>query len=178
MTQQDKSSLEALFKTHYQSLCKTAYRILRDKDLAEDIVQDVFCKLWEKNITLGVKDSILPYLHKTVINRSLNSLRGQINRNSRENKFGNTFYEERNFTEDLLFTKDLTIKINQIIDELPPACRMVFVLNRFEHLKYKEISEKLNISVKTVENQMVKALKHIRANLISLCLTIFVFFFN
>lgn len=169
MMQKNKSLLEALFKTHYQSFCKTAFRILRDKDLAEDVVQDAFGKLWENNLFLDLGDAVVPYLHKMVINKSINSIRNQINRGNREEKFGNIVYEERNFTEDLLLTKDLTKKINTVIDQLPPACRMVFVLNRFENLKYKEIAEKLNISVKTVENHMVKALKHIRLHLPSVC---------
>jgi len=177
MIQQDKSILEAIFKTHYSSLCKTAYRILRDKDLAEDIVQDVFCQFWQKNQTIALQDSLLAYLHKSVINQSLNNLRGQKNRNSRETNFGNAFYEEKNYTEELLLLKDLKIKIDRVIDLLPPACRMVFVLSRYENLKYKEIASQLNISVKTVENQMIKALKHLRQHLGIVLFTLFIIYF-
>lgn len=176
MIQQDKSILEAIFKTHYSSLCKTAYRILRDKDIAEDIVQDVFCQFWQKNQTIALQDSILAYLHKSVINQSLNSLRSQKNRNNRETSFGNAVYEEKNYTEEILLLKDLKIKVDRVIDLLPPACRMVFVLNRYENLKYKEIASQLNISVKTVENQMIKALKHIRQHLGTALFTLFIIF--
>lgn len=173
----DKSLLEAIFKTHYQSLCKTSYRILRDQDLVEDIVQDVFCEFWQKNQTVELQEPVLPYFHKAVINRSLNYLRGHKNRDTRETIYGNSVYEEKNFTEELLLLKDLKIKVHKVIDKLPPACRAVFILSRFENLKYKEIASQLNISVKTVENHMLKALKHIRQHLSVVLFTLFIIYF-
>lgn len=165
MPAQDTSIFESIFKAHYGSLCQTAFRIVRDADAAEDIVQNVFCLLWQENKIIQIQSSLQGYLSKAVINQSLNYVRGLKNREFRENEFGAAVYNERNFTEDTYALKELKIQVTEVIAALPPMCRLVFVLSRFEGLTYKAIAEELGISVKTVENHMVKALKHIRKHL-------------
>src|SRR5690606_9756395 len=122
----------------------------------EDIVQNVFCSVWNDHKGVLMKQSILAYLSKSVINLSLNHIRAQKSRMRREENFAASVYQERNFTEEIILLKELHIRVNEVIDALPAACRLVFVLSRYERLSYKEIAGKLNISVKTVENHMVK----------------------
>ncbi|ADY52833.1 RNA polymerase, sigma-24 subunit, ECF subfamily [Pseudopedobacter saltans DSM 12145] len=169
----DKKSFEILFRTHYKLLCKTSYRIIGDADEAEDIVQQVFCLFWEQRDVLEIRQSALAYLSKWVINHSLNRIRANGNRTKREFFFGEKVYQDRNYTEEFIMLKELNAKVDRVIDELPHVCRLVFILSRYEKLSYKEIGEKLNISVKTVENHMVKALKHIRKHLSIVALIFF-----
>lgn len=169
----DKKSFETLFRTHYELLCKTSYRIVRDSDEAEDIVQQVFCLFWEQRDVLKIRQSALAYLSKCVINHSLNRIRSNGNRTKREDFFGDMVYQERNYTEEFIVLKELIAKVDRVIDELPQVCRLVFILSRYEKLSYREIAEKLNISVKTVENHITKALKHVRKHLSVLALIFF-----
>ncbi len=160
-----ESSYEELFRKWYTPLCKTVYRLLQDKALTEDTVQDVFVKLWEKRDTLTIELSLKAYLYRAVINASYNHLQ----KNKRYPKLTldelNTEVVVPAEVETQLQGKEMEEKIRDILAVLPEACREVFVLSRYEGLSYKEIAETLEISVKTVENQMGKALRIFRENL-------------
>ncbi|WP_442794705.1 RNA polymerase sigma-70 factor [Pelobium manganitolerans] len=169
----DQNSFEILFKSNYKRLCNVALRIVNDLAIAENIVQDVFCRFWEKRHQLGIQLSVQAYLRRAVINESLNYLKKEQALAKRNEVYAMEKMDERNSTEDLLFAKDAQQQINLAINSLPPACKQVFLLSRFEKLSYKQIAETLNISVKTVENQVSKALKILRGQLILIFLYIF-----
>ena len=161
----DFSAYEALFKLHYRSLAQTAFRIVNDRDVAEDLVQDIFCKLWEKRAELQITVSVKAYLYQSTINHSLNYIKKVRRAEIRETEYQSFRPGEDHAADTVYAVKELTGRVQLAVNTLPEACRNVFILSRFEHLSYKQIADALNISVKTVENQMVKALKHLRKRL-------------
>ncbi len=171
----DKKTFEDLFRTHFKHLCTFALKYVKDLDTAKEIVQDVFLNLWEKRDSIDPAMSIKSYLTTAIYNRSLNHLRDHKKFNSDILSFENLYPFNDQESTDHLVTYELHQKINLAIDELPLKCKEVFMLNRFEDLKYREIAEKLNISVKTVETQMSKALQHLRVRLVEY-LPIFIIF--
>lgn len=171
----DNSEFEILFKANYAPLCLTAIRILGDKTIAEDIVQEVFLQLWKKRETLNIESSLKSYLHKAVINQSLNYHAKEKALLKREEIHFNEVNEDINTTEQKIFLSESQNKVDTVINSLPEGCRRIFILSRFEYMTYKQIAERLNISVKTVENQMMKALKILRTHLSSFIFLIFLF---
>lgn len=171
-----KEGFELMFRAHYPRLCAFAATFLNDKEEAEEIVQTMFCRLWEQRDSLDITISLQAYLFRAVRNACLN----QIKKTQIRDAYKVMNLEEINnnpeFQPDRTTEKELRQRIEKAIAELPEQCRLVFKLSRFEELKYKEIAEQLNISIKTVENQMGKALKRLRLDLADF-LTILMFFF-
>ena len=160
----NEKAIDWLFRQHYATMCKAAYKILPDEHIIEDLVQDVFYEIWKKRKTLKIKSSVVAYLRKATRNKTLNYIRDQkIDLRNAPPK--EDLKSETNSTIQTLMADDLQEEIDQAIDSLPDRCRLVFVLNRFEELSYKEIADQLDISVKTVENQISKALKSLRISL-------------
>lgn len=157
----DKASFEALFRHYFPALMAFSLKFLSNEDDAREVVHMVFINLWEKRDSLDTSTSLKSYLFTSVHNRSMNMIRDR-------KKFSNEEIPESDTGIDVqsqMETMELEEKINAVIASLPEKCREVFELSRFEGLKYGEIAEKLNISIKTVENQMSKALKILRENL-------------
>lgn len=153
---------EELFKTNYTRLCNAANKILDDRIAAEDIVQEVFLKLWNKREELNAIQSLNSYLYKATINTALNYLES----NRRTVRLEIHHEKDRVIAaEDRYQLNELESKINTAVSELPPKCKVIFLLSRHEGLKYQQIADHLDISVKTVENQMGKALKIMRDRL-------------
>jgi len=159
----DVDAFEALFKSYYQPLVGYGRTIVKDADEAEDIVQQVFISVWEKRSELEIHTSLRAMLYKAVYNSSLNRLKhGEVRRNySKEIKLASSV----SFTQEDVQYKELQKKINDAIDLLPEQCAKIFKMSRFDQLKYQEIADILSLSVKTVENQMGKALKLLRENM-------------
>lgn len=157
----DKSVLKAIFQQHYSPVCAAMYRYISDRNLVEDLAQNVFIRLWEKRQTINITSSLGAYLRRMAINEALGHLRKNKNVHLEEIT-PITPFKETATTEDEYLHKELQTQITEAIDALPPKCRRVFQLSRFEDLTYREIAEKLDISVKTVENQMGKALRVLR----------------
>ncbi|NTW32776.1 MAG: RNA polymerase sigma-70 factor [Bacteroidetes bacterium] len=155
-----------LFKSSFKGLCYFAQRYVKDLDTAKEIVQDAFVNLWEKRDNIDLSKSVKSYLTTTIYNRSLNYLRDNKKFNKEILTFENLYPYNNQDTGDKLVASEINNKINKAIDELPEKCREVFQLSRFENLKYRQIADKLNISVKTVETQMSKALQHLRNRLV------------
>ena len=156
---------ENIFKEHFKGLHAYAYTMLRDEQLAEDIVQGMFMKLWEKKDTIQIEKSLASYLYRAVHNDSLNYLKHL------KVKAAHLAHEARstgsyNNAPDNVSYKQLEERLELALKELPEGCRTVFQMSRFEELKYSEIAAKLDISVKTVENQMGKALRILRQELV------------
>ncbi len=160
-----ESSYKELFNSWYTPLCRMIYRIIKNQDQTEDIVQDVYIKLWEKRDSLKINTSLKAYLYRAALNNAYTYL-------EKNKRYPKLSIETTDFiipthsnTIDDLKAAELETKINQTLLLLPPACREVFILSRQEEMSYKEIAETLEISVKTVENQMGKALKTFREEL-------------
>jgi RNA polymerase sigma-70 factor (ECF subfamily) len=152
---------ENFFKNHYRFFCSIAYKLLKDRDLSEEIVQDVFVKVWERRETLDVKGSLAAYFTISIKNSCINFLKHQ----NIVNNFEKSFHPEESEVDNESGTVDLAFKISQAIDELPPRRKQIFLMSREEGLKYYEIAEQLGISIKTVEAQMGLALKQLRERL-------------
>jgi RNA polymerase sigma-70 factor (ECF subfamily) len=161
---ESKTDFENLFNSHYSNLCAYANNFLKDVDASEEVVQEVLFKLWTNRESIVITSSIKSYLFRAVRNASLNVLKHV---DIREDYKAHNEYvmQDELSSEDEMIVSELDQKIRETIDLLPIERKKVFILSRYDGLKYKEIAEKLNISVSTVENQMVKALKFLRTEL-------------
>jgi RNA polymerase sigma-70 factor (ECF subfamily) len=160
----DEKSFRILFRKYYSAMCIYARQFLNDSELAEEIVQDMFVKVWEKREHLNIETSVKHYLFRSVKNHCLNQLQHE----KIKRQYANTVIESANQEmnpEQCFMEVDLMQRIEKGIDSLPQKRQEIFRLSREHGLKYKEIAEKLNISVKTVEAQMGMALKHLREEL-------------
>ena len=160
----DRAALKDLFQEHYPLVCQAIHRFIRDHATTEDLAQEVFLRFWEKRHSIEVTSSLPAYLRRMAINEAL----GYLRRSKR--------YEEDEFTpeneagthasaEETYLHSELQESVTAAINTLPPKCRTVFQLSRYEELTYREIADQMGISVKTVENQMGKALKILRERL-------------
>ena len=161
----DLQSFEVLFRQYYQMLCAYAVRFVNDADTAEEVVQDLFYRLWEKRAELQINTSVKSYLFSAVHNRCLKF----IEHRNVELKYRKYYLlhesEIDNEPNDAHNVREIQGIIESTLNSLPERCSRIFRLNRFEGLKYHEIAQKLSISVKTVEANMGKALKMLRKNL-------------
>jgi len=169
-----EKSYSILFHKYYKDLVLFAGNILHDKFTCEDIVQNVFLKIWNDRHTLFIETSLKSYLLRAVRNSCLDELRHQkVINNYESNVLKNTNSYE---TENYILYSDLHEKLINAIKKLPEKHREVFELSRFEDLKYKEIAQQLNISERTVEDRMSKALMQLRTNLKDFLITVYIFF--
>jgi len=158
----DQQAYKELFTALYSYLFRFAKTLVKSKESAEEIVSDVFIKVWERRKELEKIENLKVYLYVTTRNIAYNYLDKQ-----RRNPTNSIDDFEAEFTsiyfdpEQLLITADMLAFIQKAIDQLPPKCRMIFKLAKEDGLKYKEVAEVLNISVKTVENQLAIALQKI-----------------
>jgi RNA polymerase sigma-70 factor, ECF subfamily len=159
-----QDSFEEMFRTSYNPLCNYAYSFLRSRDEAEEAVQSVFIQFWEKRKDIQIETSLDSYLYRAVRNTCMNVLKHEKVK-SQYASFAMQGNGDATGVEAGIETVELEDRIAAAMMKLPEQCRLVFRLSRFEELKYAEIAEKLGISVKTVENQMGKALKIMREQL-------------
>lgn len=164
--QLDDASFETLFRDSFEVLNNVAYTVVKDNDVSKDIVQQVFFKLWKSKDQLTINSSIRSYLHRAVINTALNHIEKHKRMvPSEQEQLVNVSKSATTNVLDQLNHDELESALHQAIDELPPRCRLVFVLSRFEGLTNSEIADRMDTTTKTVENQMGKALKHLRGSL-------------
>lgn len=160
----DEKAFELLFHKYYGHLCLYAAKIIGDDTSAEEIVQDLFVKIWEKRQQLIIETSINNYLFRSVKNLCINLI--QHNKTKSKHAKNVLSETESNFSDDDNYPEiDLALKIEESINSLPEKRKEIFRLSRHEGLKYQEIAEKLNISIKTVETQMSLAIKTLRDKL-------------
>lgn len=166
LRQNPEKALEWIYKHHYQQLCHRVNIIISDPKSSEDIVQDVIFELWKKKDQINIQNSLLPYLRTACRNRALNYLRDKDPRTEDESVLQE--FETKDISiSQIMEAGEVEKKIKNSLDKLPERCRLVFVLSRYEELTYNEIAAKLEISVKTVENQISKALQLLRADIFS-----------
>jgi RNA polymerase sigma-70 factor (ECF subfamily) len=164
---------EQVFRSHFKRLHAYACTIMREVGPAEEIVQNVFLKLWEKKAEITIRENASAYLYRAVHNESLNYLRHQKVRSAYQSYAMRQHKQtEQEKPAEKVIMGELEKKLETALRELPEQCRTIFQLSRFEDLKYKEIADKLGLSVKTIENQMGKALKLLRLKLVDFLPTI------
>jgi RNA polymerase sigma-70 factor (family 1) len=163
--QGDTEQFELLFRSSYVSLVRYAMTLIKDHDSSEEIVQDLFFRLWKDKEKIKIESSLNGYLFRSVHNRCLHYMEHNrvVARHAEEISHGQNDNQEN--PSDILYYKELQAKIARILERLPERCGKIFYMSRFEGLKYNEIAEKLSVSVKTVESNMGKALKEFRKEL-------------
>ncbi len=162
----DEHAFELLFRRYYPMLCHFATRFLHDEAMAEDIVQEVFYKLWRNPSHLDSQKNIVSYLIRAVQNQGLNAIEHHVIEKKYADIIVNAYPNLNDISlYDYVFGKELEAKIQTAMDKLPEGCRNVFELSRNQGLKYKEIAEMLDISIKTVETQISRALIVLRHEL-------------
>ncbi len=153
ISKNNKEAFKELFEHYYSRLCSYAEKFVVRKDIAEEIVQNVFFIIWDKRNELKIEISLKGYLFRSVHNNSIKYLQTK--------KIESDYFEHNKIFGQSQITEmndfELMEAINQSIDELPEKCREIFMMSRLENLKHKEIAQKLNISEKTVEVQIRNA---------------------
>jgi RNA polymerase sigma-70 factor, ECF subfamily len=171
-------AFDLLYKNYSNKLYQFAYSILKSKEESENIVQEVFLKLWENRTKVEKDSSIKSYLFSIAYNSTITLIRKKIKDNQfiEYLKSLQEIYEEPEIEFEY---KELTEKLNDIVSKLPQRQKEVYLLHKEEGLTYKDIAVKLQISVNTIENHMSKALKTIRTKLgkNSLITSLFLFLF-
>ena len=162
----DDHAFEQLFKAHFKALHSYASMMLYQDSHAEEIVQNMFVKLWEKRELLNVQISVKAYLYKCVHNDCLNYMKHIKIKAKYQDRAAFTMNDQTENTSDKLVLGELQDRLQHALNELPEQCRTIFQMSRFEELKYREIADELGLSIKTVENQMGKALRILRVKLV------------
>jgi RNA polymerase sigma-70 factor, ECF subfamily len=161
----NESAFEMIFRTYYQPLCRYAYSFLQDKEEAEEVVQSSFITVWDKRNSLTIETSVKSYLYRMVRNGCLNVIKHEKVKQQHVAHELAVMEVSHESVSQKVQAAELETKISEAIKTLPEQCRLVFQLSRFEELKYQEIADQLQISIKTVENHMGKALKLMRVQL-------------
>lgn len=161
----DKTAFELLFKHYYPGLVIYASNFTQDRDEAEEIVQDFFVRLWIKHQNLKPANSLKSYTFQSVKNRALNFLRDHKVKEHIIEELMQHSKQELIFNHDLYVASELQQKIKQSVDNLPEKCKEVFFMSRFKNMKNEEIALELNISKRTVEAHISKAIKVLRSDL-------------
>ncbi len=170
----DEEAMILLYKNYWKDLYITAFKVLKDKEDCEDIIQDLFIRIWNKREETDIKTSLKSYL--------LAAVRYEVYRKVRESRKYESIMDDiiemvsDQSLSDMLEYKELQSRISRVIDTLPTKCREVYHLSRNELLSHKEISSRLSISTKTVRNHLTKALHYLRISMDQILLVLLLFF--
>lgn len=160
-----RKGCELLFRMYYTALCTHAVRFVYSKEVAEDIVSEVFYTFWNTQAYQSVTTSYRAYLFRSVRNRSYNYISNDLRKSDPIAAAGQPEIPSSDSPERIMQLDELLTALNQLIASLPPQCQKVFVMNRFEGRKNKEIAEELQLSPRTVETHLYKALSVLRHGL-------------
>jgi RNA polymerase sigma-70 factor (family 1) len=174
--QRQQPAFESLFRTYYAVLCTFAFDFVNRRELAEEIVQDTFLKIWEKYAELDIQVSEKAYLYRAVQNNCLNYIKqnkvreqyGSEQLQQLESRISLFSLSSGHSPAEKLEQSELELIAEKAIRKLPPQCQDVFRLSRFEQLSYPEISRHLGISINTVKTQMTRALQRLRDEILPL----------
>lgn len=156
VTMLDRRTLETIFKEYHAQCLVFAVRYTGNEHEAEEVIQQVFLRLWEKRDTIEITGIVRSYLFAAIRNTAISNWRKDVVRQDRENTAGIFRFEDPVIQSPVW---ELERLYRRALEALPGRCREIFILSRQEQLKYAEIATIMNISVKTVDNQMGKALK-------------------
>lgn len=161
----NQTAFDTAYLHYFKQLQRYAHTFTKDNDDAEELIQNVFCRIWEKRAQLDANGQLKSFLYRAVHNECLNHLKHQ------NVKLSFTHYQQENASMASdpvkeMAAQELEKQLHLAINELPAQCRTIFQLSRIEQLKYQQIAEQLNLSIKTIENQMGKALKTLRLKLV------------
>ncbi len=158
----DQAAMKDIFTNHFDEVYRAIYRFVRQREVSEDLAQEVFLKLWRKRGAIQIKQTFKGYLMTMAYHEAMAYLRKSSPIHSTEDLSQHAGGYDGH---DDVVKLELEEKIGSSVDGLPPRCRSIFLLSRFEGKSYREIGQIMDISVKTVENQMAKALKTLRVDL-------------
>jgi RNA polymerase sigma-70 factor, ECF subfamily len=161
----DQIAFEQLFNLYYSRLCVFSNGYVKSLDIARDVVQEVFIKIWDNRENFHINQSLKAYLYMAVRNQSLNFIQQHKQKKRLEERLKKQQEMNETIKKEELNTEELTEKVWKLVDDLPERRRAIFVLYRKHGLSYNEIAEVMDITRKTVENQMGKSLKFLRERL-------------
>lgn len=161
----DQTAFEILFRFYYPGLTVYARQFFADREQAEEIVQDFFVRFWDKHQLVNPSDSLKSYFFSSIKNSSLNLLKHRKIKEKYIREIKEMSEDNLLYDPDLYIASELQEKIKKAVDSLPERCREVFVLSRIKGLSNDEIAIQLDISKRTVETQISKALKILKAEL-------------
>jgi RNA polymerase sigma-70 factor, ECF subfamily len=175
----DEQAFEQLYRRYFVRLCAFANKFLAEPEISEEVVQDIFLMLWENRASLRGNVSAKSFLFQAVHNKSMNTLAHQkvVSRYSAMIRAVYSHHNEFDVHESLM-AKELDSRIQNIVNDLAPECKKIFLLSREEGKKHHEIAEDLNISIKTVETQINRALKKLRSKLSDYMVVLAIFCFS
>ncbi len=165
MAEGDEHALRFFFDKYYSNLCNYVNLYIHDQTVSEDIVQEIFIYFWEKRGSIRIDASVKSYLFRASRNKYLNHLRNEKSHQAIKTEVNSGIETFVNPEDNLIDSKQLEGIIEEVVSNLPPRCREVYQLHRNDDLSYKEIASRMNISEKTVENQMTIALKRVKEQL-------------
>lgn len=157
----NKAAFQYAFDYFYANLCQYTANLSQDPDSAEDIVQEVFINIWKKKRNLLITTSLKSYLYKACYNKYIDTYRKEKKKHLKLEEFRRVKLMELQ-EEDASIQAQKIKNLNEVIQALPPKCKEVFLLSKYEGLKYQEIAAKQGISIKTVENQISLAYSKLR----------------
>jgi len=161
----NKVVFDFIFHYYYSGLCAYCEKITGKQDVAEDIVQELFVTLWIKCGQIQIVSSLKNYLFTSVKNRSLDYLKHEQRKTRKLSRFAQEKEPPENLSSLWFAEAELQVVVEKSLEKLPPRCREIFELSRFEGLKNQEIADKLGLSKRTVELQVSNALKKLRTDL-------------
>lgn len=163
----DRDAFESIYKAYFRKLYTLSFRYLRDEAIAEELTNDIFMMLWENAGKLAINQSLGAYLSRSVINLSLTHLK----KNQRLKDHNQNYLKDLNPVDDSDQTDHASLyeskllMIESILEELPPQCRKIVLMSKYDKMKQQEIADQLGISIKTVKNHLTIAYDKIRVAL-------------
>ena len=170
----DENAFEMLFRSYYPSLCQVAFELVRDKEIAEELVSDMFLKIWNKRTTLQIHSSVGGYLHFAVRNHALNYLKSKKMRFVDLEEIESSLPSTDQDPAQVMITDEVLKAWEKKIRQLPPQRQKVFRMNKLEGLSYAEIAAKLALSEKTVRNQVQTAVRSLEVLALLLLFSFFI----
>lgn len=159
----DQGSFEVLYKIYYRKLYMIAFQYVRNQEMAEELVNDVFLKIWRDATRLNIIQSLGAYLSRCVVNSALDYLQKEKRTTDRQYEYLSEFNDIDEPDDQALALEEQLLKLEKALDLLPPQCKKVMMMSKFEKFKQQEIADTLQISIKTVKNHLSQGYEKIRA---------------